>query len=344
MSTFKRVATALAVTFVAAGALSACGTSGSASSSSRGTVFKIAYTKNANTAALTLGIQQGFFHAHGIDLEGYAPSSTAGSSLVPLLINGQIQASVTDVTAVPSAVSKGIGVQVVASVVADYESSAGDAFSVIVSRDSGITSFKDLEGKTVGVSGLSSFWALEVEEAVRKDGGDPSQVKLLNVDLPDQVAAMQEGRINAVSTLPPFSGQLAAAGFRVLGDPAQTALGPQSIGTTIMASTSYLSAHSNVMQQFLAAWAESVQYANAHPSAVRKVIAQTTGAPAAVVAKLPVPWYVSGVSRTSAEAFMRLMVRYGLLSKPLPVNQVVWAQAPAAASLTTPPPGIGSLG
>jgi NitT/TauT family transport system substrate-binding protein len=296
------------------------------------------FAPNANTAPFSLGADKGIFRKHGIDLVT-VPGSGAGATAVALLLNGEVQLAPTDVTAVPLAVTGGFKVQVIASLSADYRSLNGDAYAVIVPNNSSVRTFRDLEGKTVAVNGLKSFWDLEVSEAVSKAGGDPKGVQFVAVPFSDQVAALKQGRVDAVTTLQPFANQLVAAGYRSIGDPAAAALGPRSVGSVIMASKKFLDEHPDVIKRFLAAWAEVVQYANDHPDEVRATISATTGAPAAAVASTPLPWYVSGVDRKSAQAFATLMVKHGLIRKAPPVDDFVWRQAPAA-NLSTPPKGI----
>jgi NitT/TauT family transport system substrate-binding protein len=208
-----------------------------------------------------------------------------------------------------------------------------------VPEDSDIRSFEDLQGKTVAVNGLESFWDLEVKEAVRRAGGDPDEVEMVAVPFPDQVAAIKQGRVDAVSTFQPFSGQLLADGHRSIGDPAAAALGPRSVGSVMMASKQYIDENPDVMKRLVAAWEEAVEYANSHPDEVRATLAETTGAPPEAVANLQLPWYVSGVDRKSAEAFTRLMVRHGMLEEAPPVDDFVWPEAPDA-DLATPPQGL----
>jgi NitT/TauT family transport system substrate-binding protein len=339
MASCRKAAIAtLAACLVAA--VGACGSddAGEAASADGLTRLAARFTSTANSAQLELGVKQGIFEKHGIELV-HVPGTGAGANSVALLLNGQIQLAFTDITAVPSAVAAGFPVQVVASLSADYESPNGDAFAVIVPEDSDIRSFEDLEGRTVAVNGLESFWDLEVREAVGKAGGDPSRVEMVAVPFPDQVAALKQGRVDAVSTFQPFSGQLLADGHRSIGDPAAEALGPQSIGSVIMASNQYIDENPDAMKRFVAALEEAVAYANDHPEEVRATISETTGAPAEAVANLQLPWYVSGVDRKSAEAFTRLMVKHGLLESAPAVDEIVWPEAPDA-DLTTPPRGL----
>ena len=68
--------------------------------------------------------------------------------------------------------------------------------SVIVRTDRGITTPKDLEGKTVGVAGVPSDRPL-LDAVVRSDGGDPSKVTVRNVGF-NLSPALAAGKVDAV--------------------------------------------------------------------------------------------------------------------------------------------------
>ncbi|UED84046.1 ABC transporter substrate-binding protein [Streptomyces profundus] len=332
---------AVATGLVLALALSACGAGGGRAETTESglTRLVIDYSATANNAQLSLGVERGIFERHGIEIE-QVPGSGASANSVALLLNGQIDLAVTEITAVPAAVHADFPVQIVTSLVTDYESPQGDAFSLVVPGDSPIRSFADLAGRTVAVNALESFFDLTLREAVRQGGGAPDTVEVVAVPFEDQLAALRQGRVDAVSTIEPFGGQLLTDGFRTIGNPATAALGARSSASVLMASRPFVTENEDVMRRFLDAWDEATAYANDHPDEVRETIVATTGARPEAVADLPLPWYVSGIDRRSAALVTSLMVEYGRLDSAPPLEEYAWSQAPEATDLTTPPRGL----
>ncbi|WP_280402372.1 ABC transporter substrate-binding protein [Nocardia carnea] len=295
----------------------------------------IDFSPTANNAQLTLGVERGIFARHGIEID-QRPGTGASAGAVALLLNGQIQLAVSEITAIPTAAANGFDVDVVTSLAVDYETPAGDASALVVPETSPIRSFADLEGRTVAVNGLRSFFDLTVLEAVRLDGGDPERVSVVAIPFEDQVAALRQGRVDAISTLQPFAGVLTRDGFRSVGNPAAAALGPHSVTTVLMGAGEFVEANPDVVRRFLTALAEAGRYANEHPDEVRRTIIETTGAPAEAIAQMPVPWYITGIQRPAAERTVDLMARYGRIDDRLPLGEFVWAGSPDA-TLTEPP-------
>ncbi|QYL22090.1 ABC transporter substrate-binding protein [Mycolicibacterium diernhoferi] len=300
------------------------------------TRLAVDYSPTAVNAQLTLGVNRGIFADHGLEIV-QVPGAGASAASVALLLNGQIQLAVSEITAIPTAVAAGFPIEVVTSLATDYRSPQGDAFSVVVADDSPIRSFADLPGHTVAVNGLRSFFDLTVLESVRRSGGDPDRVSVVAVPFEDQVAALRQGRVDAVSTLEPFAGQLLRSGFRTLGNPATTALGPRSVATVLMGSKEFVDRNPEVMHRFLAALQEATEYANNHPAEVRQTISDTTGAPPETVAALPVPWFITGIERRAAALTTRLMVDYGRIDSAPEVDDFTWSQSPDATDVANPP-------
>lgn len=208
---------------------------------------------------------------------------------------------------------------------------------MVVAQGSPIRSFADLAGRTVAVNGVRSFFDLTVLESVRQSGGDPDMVSVVAVPFEDQVAALRQGRIDAVSTLEPFAGQLLRSGFRSVGNPAATALGPRSVATVLMGSKEFTDSNPDVMRRFITALQEATEYANSHPAEVRRTISETTGAPPEAIAQLPVPWFITGIERRAAELTTQLMVDYGRIESAPAVDDFTWSESPNATDIVTPP-------
>lgn len=133
-------------------------------------------------------VDQDYFAEEGLDVNAVVPSDPAaalkqvGSGRAPFAISYEPE--------VLLARAEGIPVQAVAAV------AVHPLNSIIVRSDREIARPRDLEGKTVGATGLPSDTAL-LETAVRADGGDPSKVEIRNVGF-NLAPALAAGRVDAL--------------------------------------------------------------------------------------------------------------------------------------------------
>lgn len=91
----------------------------------------------------------------------------------------------------------------------------GSAF--VVHKDSGITDFKQMVGKTVAIPSRFSDERLIVFRAMKKNGISPKDIKLVEMAPPDVAGALAARAIDAFSMGEPFPSQTEMGGFgRVL--------------------------------------------------------------------------------------------------------------------------------
>ena len=317
-----RLLACLALGGLVAGA-AGCG-GGDESSGKAGTVtVTVGVAKSPSSAPLRLGMDKGFFKREGIQLElASAPSGAAG---VAPVINGQLDAVLGGVSGVIAASAEGIPVQVVAGGVGDHEAPEGTQYQTFVSADSGIDSFKGLQGKAVAVNSLKCCWEYWTREAIEKDGGDPTKVRMLQVPFPDQVSALKKGRVDAVTTLQPFATQLLEEGYRSIGDPAAIAHdNPNNVNTYYFMSKSFIEKNPDAVRRWRRALAAASDYANSHPEETKKVIVDQTGASPELIDKMPLPRYTAEIDKPTIENAARFLVKYGVLDKVPPYSQYVW--------------------
>lgn len=313
--------------------ITGCGgasTGGAASSKSAGDApitLSIGYVPIADEAVLKVASAQGIFAKHGIK-ETYT-TAAPGAALIAQLLNEQVDVGIGALTGVMAAVSQKIPVAAISGVSRDFEQDGQTAYATMVASDSGINSFKDLEGKTVAVNSLQGIWEITTREAVAKDGGDPKKVKLTQITFGDQVAALRSGRVDAISTLQPLPTVLAAQGYKRLGDAQSIAAGdPETVATVAFMTRAKIEGSPEAPKRWVAALTEASEYANAHPEEVRKMIISESKASAEVINKAPVPVYTPEIPRKDVDTFSKLMVKYGAQKVPVTAQQVLWAGTP----------------
>ncbi|CAM5693722.1 ABC transporter substrate-binding protein [Streptomyces canus] len=311
--------------------VSACGNDNSSTSTQGSSAATVTFglQPSSATACLKVTDDRGIFRKHRIAMKYATPAPTSAGQIAQVL-NGQITAGYGAYTAVISAVGNNLPVVITSGIEKDYERDGTTPDAVIVGKNSGIRSFKQLEGKTVAVNSLQGSWEVLLREAVSKSGGDPSKVKLVAVPFPDQGTVLKSGRVDAVSTLQPFVGQLISEGLKSIGDPQPISFGkPDAITSVSFMSKKFATENPDVIRRFVAASQEGNQWCNAHPDDMKKAIARITKAPLAVVDKTPVPLYDAGIVSAETDTWSKLLVKYRILKEAPSAGEVQWAGASA---------------
>lgn len=143
---------------------------------------------NADHAGIFGAIDQGYFADRGLEVTTTVPSDAAAA--LKQVGAGKVPFAVSYEPEVLLARSEGIPVVAVGAIVTHPLN------SIIVRADSGIERPRDLEGKTVGNTGLPLERPL-LRTVVRADGGDPDRVDIRNVGY-NLSPALAAGRVDAI--------------------------------------------------------------------------------------------------------------------------------------------------
>ncbi len=334
MGSRRRVfAVVVASTAVAAG-VAGCGSNGDVSTT-QGTAGQlmtasVGYLPIADEAVVKIGDAHGIFEKHGLKLT-YGNTAPTGTGVIAQLLNGQIDIGLFAFTSVMTAANSKIPIKVISGMSEDYKLNGATGIATLVPAESSITSFKQLAGKTVGVNSLQGVWEIITREAIAKAGGNPSEAKLVAIPFADQVAALQAGRVDAITSSQPFIGQLLAKGYKNLGDPQAIATDNQApVIVAASMSAEKLTKDPQMAKAWVAGLSEAAKYANAHPDEVRKMIISETKASADVINSSPVPQYSAALSPQTVDAFNKLLVKYGIMKSDVPRDEVMWSGAPSS--------------
>jgi NitT/TauT family transport system substrate-binding protein len=301
----------------------------SSGSGSKNATMTIAFTPSSAGVCFKVSDERGLFKKRGITVK-YGTAAPTGAAQIAQILNGQITAGQGAYTGVITAVSQGLPVMITNAMDQDYVQNGQTAFAAVVGKKSGVTSFKQLAGKSVAVNSLKGNWEVSLREAVAQDGGDPSKVKVVAVPFADQVTALKSGRVDAIFTLQPFIAQLTAQGFKSIGDPQAIGFGGKTdsvVDVTFMAKK-YVEANPDTVKNFVAALQEGTEWCNAHQDEMKKAIARITKAPQDVVNATPNPVYTTKLGPTTTDDWSKLLVKYGIMEKAPPKDEVQWSGAP----------------
>jgi ABC-type nitrate/sulfonate/bicarbonate transport system substrate-binding protein len=206
---------------------------------------------NEKVEALWIGVEQGFFRKHGVNVE--VINIRSGPQTIAALASGEIQIAYTIPGTVLSAAAAGMDVAFFGGLV-----NRADGDFVVAPN---IRSAEDLKGKKVGVQSIGGgVWSLAML-ALEHLKLDTSRDKILIMVTGDQsvlTQAMASGAIDAAYLGYTFSTLLKEKGFRVLLDIGKAPIDYQ--GLALAARRPYLKQNPAIVDSILRGALESVAF------------------------------------------------------------------------------------
>ncbi|MET7296172.1 ABC transporter substrate-binding protein [Streptomyces griseoloalbus] len=306
-------------------AATACGSSDSgepdgAGSSGGTTTVTVGLIPIVDVAPLYLGQKKGFFSERGLKLD--FSSAQGGAAIVPGVVSGQFEFGFSNMTSLMIARSSDVPVKAVANGIASTGVVGEDFEALTVKGDSPIKSPKELEGKKVAINTLKNINETAVRAAVRKAGGDPDRVELVELAFDQMPAALDGGRIDAAMVVEPALATIKSQGGREIASP-MVDIAPKLTVAMYFTSTRYAQENPEVVQKFQEATAESLAYADSHPDEVREIVTTYTRIPADVLAKVTLPKWPAEPDRAAIEELARLGEADGLFEQAPDLDELL---------------------
>jgi NitT/TauT family transport system substrate-binding protein len=272
-----------------------------------------------DVAPIYLGKHKGFFTEQNLELT--LQVTAGGAEVVPAVVSGQCQIGFANVVTLLLAHAKGLPLKVVAA----GNSSTGkpeDFSAIVVPAGSPVTALPQLEGKTVSINQLNNIGGVTVRQAVRRAGGDPDQMKLIEVHFPEVPAALEQHRVDAAWVVEPFLTLARAHGATVL-DWNLGATAPNVMIAAYFTTTDYARDNPDVIRRFTTAINKSLSYAADHPEEARAVLVTYTKIDKAIAEKLNLPLWTPNLNRESTKVLADLMITDKLLSTRPDVDRLL---------------------
>jgi NitT/TauT family transport system substrate-binding protein len=273
-----------------------------------------------DVAPIYLGVEQGFFADHGIDLT--LETAQGGAAILPAVLNGQVQFGFSNVTSLMVAQSQGLNMTMVTPGAAATGDPADDIGMVAVREDSDIADAADLAGRTVAVNALNNIADTTVRQVVRQAGGDPSAVEFVELPFPDMPAALEDGRVDAAWLAEPFLTIAGGQGARTVAAPFSETH-PDLLIASYFTSEQLVAEDPDLVERFSAAMNESLEYASAHPDEARGILSEYTEIDEATAAEITLPTWPTEFPMEPLELLADLASQDGLVEEPVDVQELL---------------------
>lgn len=195
-------------------------------------------------AGIYRAVTQGYYEQEGIDLEIVEPTSTADT--LKLIAAGKANFGIADGIDLATEIGAGRDAK---GILALTQRPLG---GLITLEGSGYRSPADLEGATVGVTGVPSDEAV-LETLVSESGGDPGSVERITIGF-NGIQSLASGKIDAFTGYIPADGvQLEVEGFPTTSFALDEYGGPRYPGLVVFSTEKQIANDPELVQSFVSA-------------------------------------------------------------------------------------------
>ncbi len=183
-----RPAVALLAASLALAGAAGCG-GGAEPGAPQGATLMLDFTPNAAHTGIYAADRRGYYEDAGIDLRVHEPGDPG--AVPKLLAAGRVEFAILDIHDLGIAREQGLDIVGTMAIV------QRPLAAIIAPRSGPVRRPRDLEGRTVGVTGLPSDEAV-VDSELQADGGDPDRVHRVTIGF-NAVSQLAAGRVDAAT-------------------------------------------------------------------------------------------------------------------------------------------------
>lgn len=209
------------------------------------------------------------------------------------------------------------------------ETAENDTSALVVRADSGITTGKDLEGKTVGVNTRNNVIWLYARAWIKATGGDPDKVTYKEIPHPQMEDALRQKQVDAGYMVIPYVALATAKPeFKAIGHPYSTVQLGVDVGQYLTTSK-FLTERPETAKKFIRALRRGIEWYNANRGKpeLLSIVSGFTRINVDLLSKIKMSPSPMKVDPVQIEKTMKLMIDNKLLRAPLDIKPLVASQA-----------------
>lgn len=283
-------------------------------------VARVGLLPNAETAAMRLGLQKGFFKEAGIDLQ--ITDTSSGAASITALIAGQFDVVFANTVSVMQGRDKGLPLIMIAAASTSTGVAGEDFSALVVSSTNKMKSAKELSGKVIASNTVKNIGEITARLSVAKAGGDAASVKVVEMPFSNMEQALEENQIDAAWMVEPFHTTALEHGLRdIASNYVDTA--PHLTAAAFVSTDDIVKDKAEMINKLRAAITKSADYANAHPEEIRALIPTFTKITPAIANAFVIPRYDPEVNSGSLEAMLPQMIKLEMISSDFKVESAI---------------------
>ncbi|MFN2450623.1 MAG: ABC transporter substrate-binding protein [Candidatus Baltobacteraceae bacterium] len=214
---------------------------------------------------------QGFFKKAGVDVEVTLISN--GAAIAAAVASNAVDIGQANIVSLATAHERGLPFVVVAP--GGYYAAAEPTTAMVVAKNSPFKSAKDLNGKTIAVSGIKNITQVGASAWLSQNGGDYGSVHFIELPFSQMAPALAAGRVGAAVVAEPELSQTLDGNGRLMGN-VYDAVAKEFVIGAWFTTSEWAKQHPDVVKRFAAVMLETATWANAHHAESAKILEKYT--------------------------------------------------------------------
>lgn len=216
----------------------------------------------------------GYFKKAGLDVDVQLIGN--GAAIASALTGGALDIAQGNLVTLATAHERGLPFVLIAP--AGTYNAASPTTQMVVAKNAALKSAKDLNGKTVAVSGLQNITQIAAEDWMTQNGGDPSTVHWVEVPFAQMDAAIASNRVQAAVVAEPFLSAALDKDCKLFA-PVYDAVAKRFLIGAWFTTSAWAKAHPDVVKRFADVIEETAKWANTHHAESAVILGKYTKAP-----------------------------------------------------------------
>lgn len=269
------------------------------------------------TGNLYYAIDEGYFKREGIDVQ---LTTIANPALIAQAVAaGTVDVGTTNLVSIVRAIQSGIPLYIIAP--SGANSAKSPLEGIIVGKNSGIKTAKDLEGKTMVVSVLGSIIQVEALAWADKHGADWKAIKWVEAPPAADGAMVASGKVDGSVITETFLSGAIADGDGTLLSYVGADVDPLLIEGGYFTNADFANKHPDIVKKFDEALLEAGKWANGHRADAAAIMQKWSKQTPSAIAHHAV--YPESFKAADLQPVIDAAVKYGALKAPISAADVV---------------------
>jgi len=250
-------------------------------------------------------VEQKAFERAGLDVTYQTIAS--GAQAMVAVIGGNANVGFGNPLSIVTAYAKGAPVQLIAPG-SDFVPSAPTS-QIFVLPDAPIRTAKDLEDRSVAVTGLHDLMAIAVRAWADEGGADSSKIRFIEMPPSSTIAALQAKRVDAAGLFEPLRAEASGLGMRAIGAP-YASISHDFITGAWFGNSAWIAAHRDAALRFADVIRSAGEYANAHYTDLIPLISRYSKMAPDVIARTNRPRFPAAITPAAIQPLINVTAKY----------------------------------